>query len=100
MTAEFETVFQTPWFEIRTVDPGEETSGTTEPYYCLVRPNGVIAFMLDREGTVVLVEQYRPPLGRVTLEMPAGSVEMGETLEAAVIREVLEEAWYASIGTR
>lgn len=101
MTAEFETVFQTPWFEIRTVDPGQEPSGTTEPYYCLVRPNGVIAFMLDGEGLVVLVEQYRPPLGRVTLEMPAGSVDKGETLEAAVIREVLEETglvcehWYA-----
>jgi len=91
MTAEFETVFQTPWFEIRTVDPGQEPSGTTEPYYCLVRPNGVLAFVLDREGAVVLVEQYRPPLGRATLEMPAGSVDKGETPEAAVVREVLEE---------
>jgi len=91
MTAEFETVFQTPWFEIRTVDPGQEPSGTTEPYYCLVRPNGVLAFVLDREGAVVLVEQYRPPLGRLTLEMPAGSVDKGETPEAAVVREVLEE---------
>lgn len=91
MTAEFKTVFQTPWFEIRTVDPGQEPSGTTEPYYCLVRPNGVLAFVLDREGAVVLVEQYRPPLGRVTLEMPAGSVDKGETPEAAVVREVLEE---------
>ena len=101
MTAEFETVFQTPWFEIRTVDPGQEPSGTTEPYYCLVRPNGVLAFVLDREGAVVLVEQYRPPLGRATLEMPAGSVDKGETPEAAVVREVLEEtglvceSWHA-----
>ena len=33
------------------------------------------AFILDREGRVVLVEQYRPPLGRMTLEMPAGTIE-------------------------
>jgi ADP-ribose pyrophosphatase len=100
MTVKSETVFRTPWFEIKVVDPGEETSGTTEPYYCLVRPDGVVAFVLDRAGAVVLVEQYRPPLGRATLEMPAGSVEEGESLEAAVIREVLEETglvcedWY------
>jgi ADP-ribose pyrophosphatase len=100
MTVKSETVFRTPWFEIKVVDPGEETSGTTDPYYCLVRPDGVMAFVIDREGAVVLVEQYRPPLGRVTLEMPAGSVEAGESLDAAVIREVLEETglvcedWY------
>jgi ADP-ribose pyrophosphatase len=96
-----ETVFQTRWFEIVAVDPGTETSGTTDPYYCLIRPDGVIAFVLDRQGAVVLVEQYRPPLGRVTLEMPAGSLEEGEALDQAVIREVLEETglacehWYA-----
>lgn len=89
------TVFQTRWFEIVAVDPGTETSGTTDPYYCLVRPDGVIAFVLDREGAVVLVEQYRPPLGRVTLEMPAGSLEEGEALDQAVVREVLEETGLA-----
>ena len=90
-----ETVFQTRWFEIVAVDPGMETSGTTEPYYCLVRPDGVIAFVLDRQGAVVLVEQYRPPLGRVTLEMPAGSLEPGESADRAVTREVLEETGLA-----
>ena len=50
MTVKPETVFRTPWFEIAVVDPGPETSGTTEPYYCLVRPSGVIAFVLDPGG--------------------------------------------------
>ena len=67
----------------------------------MFRPNGVIAFMLDRDGAVVLVEQYRPPLGRVALEMPAGSVDKGETLETAVIREVLEKrAWFDPLPPR
>jgi ADP-ribose pyrophosphatase len=93
-------VFRTPWFEIATVDPGAEPSGTTEPYYCLIRGGGVLAFVLDRAGNVVLVEQYRPPLGRTTLEMPAGTIDEGETPEQAVAREVLEEtgfvceSWY------
>jgi ADP-ribose pyrophosphatase len=91
MTVKPQTVFRTPWFEIAVVDPGPEASGTTEPYYCLVRPSGVIAFVLDAEGRVVLVKQYRPPLGRTTLEMPAGNVNDGEPPDQAVAREVLEE---------
>lgn len=101
MTIKSDTVvFRTPWFEIAVVDPGPEPGGTTDPYYCMVRPNGVIAFIIDRAGAVVLVEQYRPPMGRVTLEMPAGNIEAGETPDQAVAREVLEEtglvcdSWY------
>ena len=91
MTGKPRTVFRTPWFQIAVVDPGAEASGTTEPYYCLVRPGGIIAFILDREGRLALIEQYRPPLGRMTLEMPAGTIEDGETPDQAVAREVLEE---------
>ena len=94
MTAERETVFRTPWFDIATVDPGDEPSGTKEPYFCLVRPAGVLAFVLDADGNVILVEQYRPPIGRVTLEMPAGTIDSGETPHMAVKREVLEETGF------
>jgi ADP-ribose pyrophosphatase YjhB (NUDIX family) len=42
------------------------------------------------EGRVVLVKRAHPPLaGRWNL--PGGAVELGETLEAACAREVLEE---------
>jgi ADP-ribose pyrophosphatase len=87
-------VFHTPWFQIGAVAPGAESSGTSDPYYCLVRAPGVLACMLDAEGRLVLVEQYRPPLGRTTLEMPAGAIEDGETPEQAVIREAIEETGY------
>src|SRR5688572_9634370 len=87
-------VFRTPWFEIGVVPPGAEPSGTKEPYYCLVRGSGVLAFVLDREGRVVLIEQYRPPLGRTTLEMPAGTIDQGETPDQTVAREALEETGY------
>jgi ADP-ribose pyrophosphatase len=94
MNAKPEIVFRTPWFQIGVVDPGAEPSGTTAPYYCLVRRAGVLACMFDREGRVVLVEQYRPPLGRVTLEMPAGTIDEGETPDQTVAREALEETGY------
>jgi ADP-ribose pyrophosphatase len=94
MMAKPETVFRTPWFQIGVVEPGAEASGTTEPYYCLIRQGGVMAFVLDEAGRVVLIEQYRPPIGRTTLEMPSGTIEEGETPDDAVAREVLEETGF------
>jgi ADP-ribose pyrophosphatase len=49
------------------------------------------------EGHVILVEQYRVPLGRNCLELPAGLVgddSEGEEAEAAAIRELEEETGY------
>jgi ADP-ribose pyrophosphatase len=48
-------------------------------------------------GHVLLVEQYRVPIGARCLELPAGLVgdeEEGEAAEAAAIRELEEETGY------
>jgi mutator protein MutT len=51
---------------------------------------GVGAIVVDAEGRVVLVKRTNPPLaGRWSL--PGGLVELGETIQAAVTREVREE---------
>ena len=49
------------------------------------------------DGHVVLVEQYRVPLGRRCLELPAGLVgdeDAGESVEASAARELEEETGY------
>ena len=49
------------------------------------------------EGEVILVEQYRVPIGRNCLELPAGLIgdeSEGEAVEAAAIRELEEETGY------
>ena len=51
------------------------------------------------EGEVVLVEQYRVPLGRTCLELPAGLIGdddggEGDTVEAAARRELEEETGF------
>lgn len=49
------------------------------------------------EGHVLLVEQYRVPLGRPCLELPAGLVgdeDEGETVEMSAARELEEETGY------
>src|SRR5215218_5317641 len=48
-------------------------------------------------GDVILVEQYRVPLGRRCLELPAGLIGdegQGESIETAAIRELEEETGF------
>jgi ADP-ribose pyrophosphatase len=46
---------------------------------------------LDGEGNVLLVRQYRLPVKRSLLEIPAGGVDRGESAEDAAQRELQEE---------
>lgn len=49
--------------------------------------------LLD-DGRVVLIRQYRPIVGAEIWELPAGTIEAGETPDACARRELLEEAGY------
>ena len=51
---------------------------------------------VDTEGNVILVRQYRKPVERTLLEVPAGSVEEGEDPVACAQRELLEETGYSA----
>jgi len=58
----------------------------------VVEHTGAVAVVtLDEKGRVYLVRQYRYPVGRVTLEIPAGKLDPGETPEACARRELREE---------
>ena len=54
------------------------------------RPYLAVSAAIFRNGRVLIVRRARPPAhGLYTL--PGGGVELGETLEGAIIREVREE---------
>jgi 8-oxo-dGTP diphosphatase len=58
------------------------------------RPYLAVSAAIFRDGRVLIVRRARPPAhGLCTL--PGGGVELGETLEQAVIREVREETGLA-----
>jgi ADP-ribose pyrophosphatase len=85
-------VFETPWFQVEAVP---DRDGSMErPYYRLISGEGVIALPMTDAGELVLVEQYRPTLGAVTVEFPAGGREPHESECQAAARETWEETGY------
>jgi ADP-ribose pyrophosphatase len=54
-------------------------------------PASVVLIPFDGDGRVILVRQYRAPIDRETWEFPAGSLNPGESAEAAAARECEEE---------
>jgi ADP-ribose pyrophosphatase len=61
-------------------------------------PGGAAVLPLLDDGRVVLIRQFRPALGGMVVEIPAGRLELDETPEACVRRELIEEVGY-SAGT-
>ncbi len=92
-----EYVYRSPWCSFR-VD-GVELPGGQAIEYGVLESGGFAAVVaLTGGGDVVLVRQWRQPLGAFTLELPSGGVEAGEDAGEAARRELLEEAGYRAEG--
>lgn len=59
-------------------------------------PGAVAVIALTDDGKLVLVHQYRTALEQVTLEIPAGKLEVGEDPARAAARELMEETGYTA----
>jgi 8-oxo-dGTP pyrophosphatase MutT (NUDIX family) len=68
--------------------------GAEKGFDVAVSPPGVIVVAVTPDDEIVLVEQYRVPLRRVSLEMPAGVVDDGEEPTEAGVRELREETGF------
>ncbi|HLU23796.1 MAG TPA: NUDIX hydrolase [Bacillaceae bacterium] len=57
-------------------------------------PGAVAIIALTTENKIIMVEQYRKPLERSLLEIPAGKLEVGEEPKLTAERELEEETGY------
>jgi phosphatase NudJ len=57
---------------------------------CVWKPSVTVAAVVSRNGSFLMVEEQTE--AGIRLNQPAGHLEEGESLEAAVIRETLEES--------
>ncbi|MFC4599158.1 NUDIX domain-containing protein [Cohnella hongkongensis] len=66
----------------------------------IVRHPGAVAVLALLDGRMLVVEQFRKPLEKVQVEIPAGKLDPGEQPEAAAIRELEEETGYRARSIR
>jgi ADP-ribose pyrophosphatase len=70
--------------------------GTETDFDSVVDPAAVVVLGFTPEGRVVVIEEWRQAVKRVSRGLPAGTVEPGEDIEAAARREFEEETGYVA----
>jgi ADP-ribose pyrophosphatase len=65
--------------------------GEHKTWDVILHPGGAAIVPITKEGHLILVEQWRRAIGRITLEIPAGLIDPGESPEIAAQRELQEE---------
>lgn len=57
----------------------------------IVHPGAVVIIPVLDNGDLLFERQYRYPVGRAFLELPAGKIDAGEDIACTATRELLEE---------
>ena len=96
MTAVRHLVWSSRWFSVEAISVDSEASLPSEPYYGIKAPDSVGILPVTSDGRFVFVKQFRPTLGRETIELPAGMVDERETPAEAALRELEEETGMTS----
>lgn len=78
------------------VDEVTLPNGKTSKREIIKHPGAVAIIALTAENKIVFVEQYRKPLEKSLVEIPAGKLEEGEKPEVTALRELEEETGYTT----
>ena len=82
------------------VDTFTAPDGTTIRRDLIRHPGAVVILPVLDAGRVVLLRNHRFVIGETLWELPAGTVEPNEPLEACARRELLEETGYRAARWR
>lgn len=78
------------------VDEVELPNGKTSTREVVKHPGAVAVIPVTKEGKIVMVKQFRKPLERTLVEIPAGKIEKGEEPHVTAVRELEEETGYTT----
>ncbi|MGX9133774.1 NUDIX domain-containing protein [Rummeliibacillus sp. JY-2-4R] len=78
------------------VDEVTLPNGKTATRELVKHPGAVAIIPITSEGKIVMVEQFRKPLEKSIIEIPAGKLEPGEKPEFTALRELEEETGYGA----
>jgi ADP-ribose pyrophosphatase len=76
------------------VDDVELPNGKSSKREIVKHPGAVAVIPLTDDNKIVMVEQFRKPLEKAIVEIPAGKLEKGEDPELCAKRELEEETGY------
>jgi ADP-ribose pyrophosphatase len=76
------------------VDTVQTAGGRQSTREIVEHADCVAIIAVDADDNVLLVNQFRKPVEKELLEIPAGGIDDGEDAEAAVIREMGEETGF------
>jgi len=85
-----------PWVTLleRTVKKGNENT----TYHSFEQDDYVSIIAINENKEILLVKQYRPAVDKITIELPGGLLELGETPESCARKELIEETGYEAVG--
>ena len=94
-TISSEYISRHQYFTARKDSYQTETGKIVDPYFVVELPMAAAVMAITEDKDVVMVKQYRHPVGESMLELPGGFIEAGEDPELAIRRELLEETGYS-----
>ncbi len=87
-------------FTGRVLDVGVENhqmpDGRQSSFEIIRHPGGAAVLPVLPDGRVLLIRQFRPAIGEMIFEIPAGRLEPGESAQECAGRELIEEVGYSS----
>jgi ADP-ribose pyrophosphatase len=76
------------------VDEIEYESGNKGIREVAIHPGGAVVVPIKDDGKIILVRQFRYPLQKTLIELPAGKLDKGEDPLVCATRELEEETGY------